>query len=360
MKKKLVCALLIMAVLAAFIPFTAQANAQIPAFTHFEATETTVEAGEEITFSISTLTAVTHVFTEVDGTRVHATERTRPAPATGTRNWTLTITPEESQTITVYANTSNRTEGAAAISIPVITEGEITGEVTINSVRTSGNNIVQGDAITFTVLTSNAVEYVFTEVDGRWPRATLADTNTRTGEKTWQLVVTPQTSQTLTIYANSSFVRDENAISNRQVIEVRQPTPLFEASPIFESGGVWRRHNWQNVYFRPQLQNENMLGVLYSNTLQFNILGDVGWTHQNLDRQINTITGLIGRIDGSGSGGSRITFIGDGRTLATFRVDGSTTPTPISVDVRGVQVLRIEFDQPSGGAQIAFANAMAR
>ena len=78
-----------------------------------------------------------------------------------------------------------------------------------------------------------------------------------------------------------------------------------------------------------------------------------------MNGQFNTITGTIGRIDGSGNRASTISFIGDGRTLATFNVDSTTMPTDIYVDIRGVLVLRIEIHMPNGDfASLAFANAM--
>ena len=67
----------------------------------------------------------------------------------------------------------------------------------------------------------------------------------------------------------------------------------------------------------------------------------------------------MGRVDGFGNGISTISFIGDGRNLAAFNVDGSTIPFEISVDVAGVSVLRIHINQPNTtDAAVAFANAM--
>ena len=60
---------------------------------------------------------------------------------------------------------------------------------------------------------------------------------------------------------------------------------------------------------------------------------------------------------------STISFIGDGRELATFNVGGSDHPRDISVDVRGVLVLRIQIEQGPWRIdqienQIFLANAM--
>ena len=88
------------------------------------------------------------------------------------------------------------------------------------------------------------------------------------------------------------------------------------------------------------------------------------WRDYNLNAAFNTLSGTIGRVDGSGTATATISFIGDGRTLATFDVDGNTHPTDISVDVRGVLILRIVIDYPSvfwnapDRATIAFTDAL--
>jgi len=84
----------------------------------------------------------------------------------------------------------------------------------------------------------------------------------------------------------------------------------------------------------------------------------LGWSHHNLNGQFSSITGIVGRRDGSETGSRMIRFIGDGQELSTFSVDGSTPPTEISVDVTGVLILRIEIEYPwDDGARIAFADA---
>ena len=128
--------------------------------------------------------------------------------------------------------------------------------------------------------------------------------------------------------------------------------PFWTTVPPFESS-------------RMQSRTVNMLGNAYASSIAAPAghggSAHISWSHHNLNGQFNTITGTIGREDGSGNGSRNISFIGDGRPLASFSVDGSTIPTDISVDVRGVLVLRVEIQAPSnpaGGARIAFANAM--
>jgi len=121
--------------------------------------------------------------------------------------------------------------------------------------------------------------------------------------------------------------------------------PLFSTIPAFEGSGL-------------RLDTVNMMRNPFANALNTGTYTYNGWNHRNLNGQYNTITGTIGRIDGSSTGASTISFIGDGRELASFTVDGSTHPTNISVDVRGVLILRIQINQGYNQARPAFANAM--
>jgi hypothetical protein len=120
--------------------------------------------------------------------------------------------------------------------------------------------------------------------------------------------------------------------------------PLLQVAPQFEGSGR-------------SVRTINMLGNTYSAIVADN--SGSTWSHHNLNGQFNTITGTIGRIDGSGTRTSSISFIGDGRELASFSIDGNSHPTDISVDVRGVLILRIVMNNGWGlESDIAFANAM--
>ncbi|MCL2620014.1 MAG: stalk domain-containing protein [Defluviitaleaceae bacterium] len=134
--------------------------------------------------------------------------------------------------------------------------------------------------------------------------------------------------------------------------------PFFQNTTHFQSGGS--AHGVGTV---------TMLGNTYPNSLRSNNRpGSANasfWRDYNLNSQFNELTGTIGRIDGANTAASTISFIGDGRTLATFTVDGNTHPTDISVDLRGVLILRIQISQPVNsvnaqhrGAWLAFTNVM--
>jgi len=127
-----------------------------------------------------------------------------------------------------------------------------------------------------------------------------------------------------------------------------QPISLWEI-PAFEGNGL-------------RIVTANMLGNAYANALAsvriFDWSAANDWGRRNLDGKFTTITGIIGRLDGSSSRDSSIVFIGDGRQIASFTVSGSTLPTEVSIDVRGINILEIRIDEPSNGVRVVFADAM--
>ena len=106
----------------------------------------------------------------------------------------------------------------------------------------------------------------------------------------------------------------------------------------------------------------NMLGQPHANAIRNSAaFGVSNWSDHNLNAQYSTFTGIIGRIDGIGSTTSTVSFIGDGRELASFTVDGNTLPHEISVDVTGVLILRIQIEgtpRRNNNVSPAIANAM--
>jgi len=134
-----------------------------------------------------------------------------------------------------------------------------------------------------------------------------------------------------------------------------QGTPFLQAAPWFERS---------SIHWTITTATVNMLGQPFANAMIVtnsggNFTSGTAWSHHSLNGQFTTLSGTIGRIDGSGTSPSTISFIGDGRELVSFTIDGNTHPTDISVDVTGVLVLRIQISVPdSSSARPAFANAM--
>lgn len=117
-----------------------------------------------------------------------------------------------------------------------------------------------------------------------------------------------------------------------------------------------------------------MLGNVYPNSLRSNLSPqgvlqtfNYAWDF-NINRQHSVLSGIIGSIDGNHDLAvpSSISFIGDGRTLASFTVNPDTPPTEITVNITGARILRILVDQPvevvawgtSRGTWMAFTNVM--
>ena len=118
---------------------------------------------------------------------------------------------------------------------------------------------------------------------------------------------------------------------------------------------------WHENHHQMRTSTVNMQGNPFPNAMNSNSIAtglSTTWSHHNLNGQHNTLTGTIGRVDGlltnTNVPSRTISFIGDGRVLASYTIDSTTTPTDISVDVRGVLILRVEIS----GSGAAFANAM--
>jgi hypothetical protein len=358
MSKRLTGLLLIVAIAAVLIPFSVSASALIPAYTGFATTETSIKAGESVTFTISTLAAVNHVFTEVDGVRVNAVQQTRPVPPEGTKNWTLTFIPAETQVVTVHANITNVIRDAAVISIPVTVTGTLPGVVAISSVRRNATEYFAGDAVIFTIVTSEAAEHVFTQVDGAWIRAVLNQTNEETGDKTWQLTARPQVTQTLRIYANTEYVRGR--VFSLQAVEIKQIPLLTDVLQPFEKESYF---SYVNSVVMSGRTYGNAIRLARSNLIYLSgaDAGARAWGVYNLGGQYHTISGIVGRVDGSHPQDATINFIGDGRIIASFNIRHNEMPREISVNVRGVTQLRIEMssNHPTGSSRLEVVYAIA-
>jgi len=154
-----------------------------------------------------------------------------------------------------------------------------------------------------------------------------------------------------------------NSIWDAERREVHATTdgtmPRRPARPFFENYSYFQRDG------QAQLATVNMLGNPFPNALRTNrspgppfSLPSTWWGDYNINRAYTTLTATIGRIDGSRSGTSTISFIGDGVTLAAFNVNEDTHPFDVSIDISNVLILRIQIDQPPTTAWIALANVM--
>ena len=123
-------------------------------------------------------------------------------------------------------------------------------------------------------------------------------------------------------------------------------SPFFSTIPHFRDGGTGTN--------RLTIGNAVSLGNHHANALfSGNAHSTLGaWRDYNLNGQWDTLTGDVLRLDRGGRGSATISFIGDGRELLVVATSENQQPQNISVDVRGVLVLRIEI---SGNAPNAVA-----
>jgi len=123
------------------------------------------------------------------------------------------------------------------------------------------------------------------------------------------------------------------------------PTPLLTAAPRVDGSAGFGFGG--NAY---------MQGIRYTSA----IWGG-GWSTHNLNNRFTTLTGIIGRQDGSGTEARNIRFInaGTGAVLNTFTVSGTDAPRNITVNVQGVHMLRVEIDSPGvNGVSVVLGNIM--
>jgi len=143
-------------------------------------------------------------------------------------------------------------------------------------------------------------------------------------------------------------------------LQVTQPptTPSQPLRPLFPTASAFTGSGMVPSAVTVYIQGTQFPSSIRTTNDPSPTLAVTGWNDRNLNGQFNTITGTIGRIDGSGTVDSVISFIGDGVELASFTVGENNAIQNISVDVRGISILRIQMAQPQNGAWVAFTNAM--
>jgi hypothetical protein len=169
-----------------------------PSINRVTAPLTTISRGDRLTISVRTNNDVEHVWMEVDGRRVNA----RRAGGTATnRNWDAEVRPDSTQTIRVYANTTNDPQGASSDTIRITVreqeDARITGSPTIDR-----NWLSYGERTTIHVRTNEDARYVWAVVNGS--RVNGRREGTTGNDRNWTIDVRPDNSQTIRIYASST------------------------------------------------------------------------------------------------------------------------------------------------------------
>lgn len=92
-----------------------------PAITNLSIDRTTITSGQNITFNIRTTSQTNFVFAMTDGVRAQGTRVTN-----NSNDWTVTVWPSRTTTVTIFVNSSNNESGAATMNIPVTVSGTTT------------------------------------------------------------------------------------------------------------------------------------------------------------------------------------------------------------------------------------------
>ena len=132
---------------------------------------------------------------------------------------------------------------------------------------------------------------------------------------------------------------------------VVQPTP-----PPRQGVGFFLTYDhFQQSSIGPTLRTVQSLGIHHANSLSVQIgwLGPA-WRDYNLNRQRSRLTGYVVRADGGGTTVSSVTFFGDGRELLSITTNEHDQPHPVTVDLTGVNILRIQVNC----TRSAFTNAI--
>jgi len=127
--------------------------------------------------------------------------------------------------------------------------------------------------------------------------------------------------------------------------------PLMEVAPWFE-----RANN------RIGTNNVTMRGQSFSGAISVTHHTET-WSHHNLDDRFTTISGVIGRVDGTGVAPRTVRFMSDDEELFSFLVTENTPPTDFLINVTGVTTLRIDVGARATGIReaavgIAIADAV--
>ncbi|MCL2400168.1 MAG: hypothetical protein FWC91_10580 [Defluviitaleaceae bacterium] len=177
------------ALAAPFVPLVSDAS-----ISRVTISPSTVDYRGRATITVRTNHEAEHVWAEVDGRRVNATRGSTTATL---RNWTIEVRPDETQTITVYANTTNDTQGADTETVRVTVREE---QPRITNLSLTRNSIRPGEWTTINITTNNEVEHVWANVDGTRRNASRESSTSNT--RTWRIDIQPNNSQQITVYAN--------------------------------------------------------------------------------------------------------------------------------------------------------------
>jgi len=224
-RRKLLTLLVSLVLLASAFPLSVSANTGA-AFTFATVDRTSVNAGQQITFTLRA-TGANYVFANAGGNFV-------PAVRQGD-NWVIVLTPTQSMSVVVHANTINAQEGAATLTIPVTVQAPAAqqpvtpqqpqqqqGRHRIDSVTEI--EATQQNSVTLRITTDSASQVVWiSPAPGRYMQATRRDTSG--DQTTWEITYRPQqfAPHQIQVSANHAYLLDGNEATQTVSINLAAP-----------------------------------------------------------------------------------------------------------------------------------------
>ena len=138
---------------------------------------------------------------------------------------------------------------------------------------------------------------------------------------------------------------------------VVQPPTQREGQPFFATFNHFQQNGGFSAEMRigtVQSLGQHHANSLWSHDVTMGWATEPGWRDYNINNQHTRLTGTVLRRDGMGARSGSISFFGDGRELLTITTNENDQPLPISIDLRGVNILRIQISCPRS----AFTNAI--
>jgi uncharacterized protein YkwD len=204
-RKKVLAALLIFVMAAAFGPLTVKAEG-LPAVVGFDFETNVVNSNQPVVLKLITAESVDTVTVFCDSRTINGTVSN--AGLEGYETWTLSFTPEKSQKVTVYIRESSNLSNPTTFTIPVFVNGEIvigdepdtTSDVSIYSIEETGTE----REVILTVTVSREAQRVWVNYDTtRFTQGKLV--SSAADNRTWEIKFKPAEPQVVKVYANTTY-----------------------------------------------------------------------------------------------------------------------------------------------------------
>jgi TolB-like protein len=139
------------------------------------------------------------------------------------------------------------------------------------------------------------------------------------------------------------------ALIDAFLIPSATPTPVTFNPPTSSVSLLGTAPSYDNS--GASVGNASLAGIQYRDILLLTTTSG-GYSLHNLNRRYARFTCNIGRVDGTNSRDSTISFFGDGTLLRTFNLKANDLPLDINLEVEGIRQLRIEFG--GSGSQYSY------